>query len=156
MKKAESLKKELGLLDVYVIAVGATLSPGIFLLPGLAAAGAGSAMPISYLLAGIILLPGLFSKVELATAMLQAGRIYYFLDRSLGPLIGTIGGFGTWIALILKSSFALIGVGAYLELFVPGIPMAPIAAGLAISLGFINYFGAKRLDLSNYFFLSDC
>lgn len=153
MKKSEPLKKELGLLDVYVIAVGATLSPGIFLLPGLAAAGAGSAMPISYLLAGLILLPGLFSKVELATAMPKAGGIYYFLDRSLGPLIGTIGGFGTWIALILKSSFALIGVGAYLELFIPGIPMAPIAAGLAVSLGFINYFGAKKTGSFQLFLL---
>ncbi|MDE0898688.1 MAG: amino acid permease [Longimicrobiales bacterium] len=142
--KHTQLKKQLGLWEVYALATGATLSSGFFLLPGLAAAGAGAAMPIAYVLAGMVLLPGLFSMVELATAMPKAGGIYYFLDRSMGPLVGTIGGFGTWVSLILKSSFALIGIGAYLELFLPSVPMSPIAAGLAIVFGVINYFGAKK------------
>ena len=76
--------------------------------------------------------------------MPRAGGIYYFLDRSMGPLIGTIGGFGTWISLVLKSAFALIGVGAYLSLFLPDTPMQPIAAGFAILFGIINLFGAKK------------
>jgi len=142
--KPVQLEKELGLWDVYALATGATLSSGFFLLPGLAAAGAGAAMPLSYLLAALIVLPGLLSSVELTTAMPKAGGIYYFLDRSMGPLVGTIGGFGTWIALILKSSFALIGVGAYLQLFFPQIQFGPIAAGLAVLLGVVNYFGAKK------------
>lgn len=153
LPKPVQLEKELGLWDVYALATGATLSSGFFLLPGLAAAGAGAAMPVSYLLAGLILLPGLFSKVELATAMPKAGGIYYFLDRSMGPLVGTIGGFGTWIALILKSSFALIGVGAYLELFFPSVPMSPIAAGLAVLFGVINHFGAKKSGSFQVFLL---
>lgn len=142
--RAPLLKKQLGLWDVYAIATGATLSSGFFLLPGIAAAGAGPAMPLSYLLGAMILLPGLLSKAELATAMPKAGGIYYFLDRSMGPLVGTIGGFGTWIALILKSAFALIGVGAYLQLFLPELQMGPVAAGFAISFGVLNYFGAKK------------
>ena len=142
--KPARLEKQLGLWDVYAIATGATLSSGFFLLPGLAAAGAGPAMPLSYLLAALILLPGLFSMVELATAMPRAGGIYYFLDRSMGPLVGAIGGFGTWIAVILKCAFALIGVGAYLKLFLPGLQMGPIAAGFAIFFGGVNYFGAKK------------
>ena len=40
---------------------------------------------------------------------------YYFIDRTLGPLAGTIAGIGTWIVMILKSAFALIGMGAYGE-----------------------------------------
>jgi len=108
--KPSLLEKQLGLWDVYALATGATLSSGFFLLPGLAAAGAGPAMPLSYLLGALILLPGLFSLVELATAMPRAGGIYYCLDRSMGPLIGTIGGFGTWIGVVLKCAFALIGM----------------------------------------------
>ena len=38
-----ALKKELRLLDVYALATGATLSAGLFLLPGIAAAQAGVA-----------------------------------------------------------------------------------------------------------------
>lgn len=142
--KPTQLEKQLGLWDVYALATGATLSSGFFLLPGLAAAGAGSAMPVSYLLAALILLPGLFSSVELTTAMPKAGGVYYFLDRSMGPLVGTIGGFGTWIALVLKAAFALYGVGAYLQLFFPNLEMGPVAGGFAIVFGIINYFGAKK------------
>ncbi len=138
------LERQLGLKDVYALATGATLSSGFFLLPGLAAAGAGSAMPLSYLLGAVILVPGLLSMVELATAMPRAGGIYYFLDRSMGPLMGTIGGFGTWISLILKSAFALVGVGAYLQIFAPDLDMAPIAAAFAICFGVVNVFGAKK------------
>ena len=69
MRKPKLLKKELGLWDVYVIATGATLSSGFFLLPGLAAVGAGPGIPLSYLLAGLLLVPGLVSMAELATAM---------------------------------------------------------------------------------------
>ena len=144
LDKSKQLKKELTLFNVYTIATGATLSSGFFLLPGLAAASAGPALPLSYLLAALLLVPGLFSKTELATAMPRAGGVYYFLDRSMGPLIGTIGGFGTWVSLILKSAFALIGVGAYLALFLPDTPMQPIAAGFAILFGVINLFGAKK------------
>lgn len=142
--KPTQLEKQLGLWDVYALATGATLSSGFFLLPGLAAAGAGAAMPVSYLLAALILLPGLFSSVELTTAMPKAGGVYYFLDRSMGPLVGTIGGFGTWIALVLKAAFALYGVGAYLQLFFPTLEMGPVAGGFAIVFGIINYFGAKK------------
>ena len=149
----QRLDKQLGLWDVYAIATGATLSSGFFLLPGLAAAGAGAAMPLSYLLAGLVVLPGMLSMAELTTAMPRAGGIYYFLDRSMGPLVGTIGGFGTWIALILKAAFALIGVGAYLNLFLPGVEMGPIAAGFAISFGLVNHFGAKKSGSFQVFLL---
>jgi APA family basic amino acid/polyamine antiporter len=143
-KKKQKLKKELGLFDVYAIATGATLSSGFFLLPGLAAVEAGSALPLAYLLAGLLIVPGLVSMAELATAMPRAGGVYYFLDRSMGPLMGTIGGFGTWIALILKSAFALIGIGAYLRLFLPDVNLVPISAGFAIIFGLVNILGAKK------------
>ena len=101
-------------------------------------------MPLAYLLGAIILVPGLLSMAELSTAMPRAGGIYYFLDRSMGPLMGAIGGFGTWISLVLKTAFALVGVGAYLQIFAPDLDMAPIAAGFAIFFGVGNYFCAKR------------
>lgn len=142
--KKQKLKKELGLFDVYAIATGATLSSGFFLLPGLAAVGVGPALPLAYLLAGLLIGPGLVSMAELATAMPRAGGIYYFLDRSMGPLMGTIGGFGTWIALTLKSAFALIGIGAYLRLFLPDVNLVPISAGFAIVFGLVNILGAKK------------
>ena len=55
---------------------------------------------IAYLLAGVLIMPAMFSKAELCTAMPRAGGTYFFLDRSLGPLAGTVGGLGTWLALV--------------------------------------------------------
>ncbi|MGA8265772.1 MAG: amino acid permease [Ignavibacteriaceae bacterium] len=144
LKASKKLKKELRLLDVYAIATGTTLSAGFFLLPGIAAQQAGTAMIFSYIIAAIPLVPAMFSVAELATAMPRAGGVYYFLDRSLGPLFGTVGGIGTWLALILKVAFALIGMGAYLELFFPNLPIVLIAILFAVAIGVLNLFGTKK------------
>ncbi|MCA9393105.1 MAG: amino acid permease [Candidatus Omnitrophica bacterium] len=145
--KHKVLKKELSLINVYAIATGTTLSAGFFLLPGLAAKQAGPAMILSYLIAAIPLVPTMFCMIELATAMPRAGGAYYFLDRSLGPLAGTIGGIGTWLSLVLKSAFALIGMGAYLSLFISGDIMIPVALGFALFFGVVNLLGAKEIGL---------
>ena len=144
VKKTKTLKKELKLFDVYAIATGTTLSGGLFLLPGLAAIQAGQAIVLAYIIAAIPLIPAVFSIIELATAMPRAGGMYYFLDRTLGPAFGTIGGLGTWLALLLKVAFALIGIGAYLDLFLPNIPIIPIAIAISILIGIVNLFGSKK------------
>ena len=144
LKKESRLNKEINLLGIFAIATGTTLSSGFFLLPGLAAAKAGSAIVLAYLIAAIPLIPAMFSVIELSTAMPRAGGVYYFLDRTLGPYFGTIGGIGTWLALILKVAFALIGMGAYISLFFPSLEIVPIAIVLAVALGLLNIVGAKE------------
>ena len=144
LDSSKRLKKDLSLFGVYTLATGATLSSGFFLLPGLAAREAGPAVVMIYMFALILLLPGILSKVELATAMPRAGGVYYFVDRSLGPLAGTIGGLGTWASLILKTAFAMIGISAYMGIFFPNIPIVPVAVGLTLALGVLNLFGARK------------
>ncbi|MFY0683838.1 MAG: amino acid permease [Balneola sp.] len=139
----KKLKKELGLWDVYAIATGAMFSSGFFLLPGLAAAETGPSVFLAYLVSGLIVLPTMFSVAELATAMPKAGGTYYIIDRSLGPLIGTIGGYGSWLALVLKSAFALIGMGAYLSIYFD-VPIIPVAIILTLVFGVLNIVGAKE------------
>jgi amino acid transporter/mannitol/fructose-specific phosphotransferase system IIA component (Ntr-type) len=85
----------------------------------------------------------MYSMAELSTAMPKAGGTYYFLDRALGPLAGTVGGLGTWLALVFKSAFALIGMGAYLAIYAD-VPIKPLAAALAIAFGVLNVVGAKE------------
>ncbi len=143
LKKAQKLRKELGLFDVYAICTGAMFSSGFFLLPGLAAAKAGPTVVLAYLIAGVLILPAMFSKAELSTALPRAGGTYYFLDRSLGPMIGTIGGLGTYLALALKTAFALVGIGAYSALFIE-LPIKPIAIALTAVFVGINIVGAKE------------
>ena len=147
LKKSERLKKELGLWDVYALATGTTLSAGFFLLPGLAAKGTGPALPLAYLIAALPLVPAVFSILELATAMPRAGGVYYFLDRSLGPMIGMIGGIGTWLAVSLKAAFALVGMGAYIHLFLPSVDMMSISVASALFFGVVNIQSARHVGL---------
>lgn len=143
LSKKNRLRKELNLFDVYAISTGAMFSSGFFLLPGLASAEAGPAVILAYFIGGIMVLPAMLSASELATAMPRSGGPYYFLDRSLGPMIGTVGGLGTWFALIFKSAFALIGMGAYLSIYMD-VPIKPIAITFSLLFMILNMVGVKK------------
>ncbi|MFT7580009.1 MAG: APA family basic amino acid/polyamine antiporter [Myxococcota bacterium] len=139
----EGLTKKLGLRDVYAISTGAMFGSGFFLLPGVAAAQTGSSVALAYVCAAILAIPAMLCVAELSTAMPKAGGAYFFLERALGPLAGTIGGLGTWLALVLKSAFALLGMGAYLAIVVD-IPIKPLAVALTMIFGAVNVIGAKE------------
>ena len=141
------LKKELALLDVFSIASGAMISSGLFILPGLAFAKAGPAMILAYLLAGILIIPSMLAKAELSTAMPKAGGTYFFIERSLGPVMGTYGGLANWFSLSFKSAFALVGIGAFSILVFPGITpiqIKLIAVTACIFFTVFNLFSVKE------------
>jgi basic amino acid/polyamine antiporter, APA family len=139
----QRLQKQLRLIDVFAISTGAMFSSGFFLLPGLASAEAGPAVALAYLLAGVLILPAMLSAAELSTAMPRAGGPYYFLDRSIGPLFGTVAGIGTWLGLVFKSAFALVGMSAYIGLFFD-LPIQPVAIGLTVVFTCLNIVGVKK------------
>lgn len=143
------LSRELGFVAVLTTATGTMIGAGIFILPGVAAAGAGPAAALSFLLAGLIAGIATFAAAELATAMPEAGGPYFFVSRAMGPLIGTIVGLGAWLALIFKGSFALVGLGQYAiglsQYFIDTapIPLLVIAVAAGFGLILINWMGAK-------------
>ena len=139
-----SLRKDISLFGVFAIALGTTISSGLFLLPGMAFAEVGPAVIVSYLLAAVVVLPPLLCKAELATAMPRAGGVYFYVDRGFGPLAGAIAGVGAWVALTLKASFALVGSGYYIGLFIPDPPVILIAIAIAIAFGILNLMGAGK------------
>ncbi|WP_159523365.1 amino acid permease [Sunxiuqinia indica] len=143
MKKTEKLKKELGLFDVFSISTGAMFSSGFFLLPGLASQYTGPSVFVAYLFAGLLILPAMFSIAEISTALPRSGGAYFFLDRSLGPLMGTIGGLGTYFALVFKTAFAIVGIGAYAAIFWD-VPVKTIAVAATFFFMALNLIGAKK------------
>ena len=151
MKNKIRLNKELGLFDVFSISTGAMFSSGFFLLPGLASQYTGPSVFLAYLLAGLLILPAMFSIAEISTALPRSGGAYFFLDRSLGPLMGTIGGLGTYLALVFKSAFAIIGIGAYAAFFWE-VPVKTIAIAATFLFMGVNLVSAKNTSrLQNYF-----
>ena len=141
----KKLGKELGLADVFAICTGTMISSGFFLLPGIAAARCGPAVVVAYLLSAVMLVPSLLSMAELATAMPRAGGDYFFTSRSLGAMFGTIDGVGVWLALLLKSSIALVGLAAYVAVFaqLPGGWVPVLAVIFCLGFAGVNYVGSK-------------
>ncbi|MCK4416711.1 MAG: amino acid permease, partial [Candidatus Latescibacteria bacterium] len=145
--KEKGLKRELGLLDIFSIASGAMISSGLFILPALAYSKTGPAMVFSYILAGILVLPAMLAKAELATAMPKAGGVYFFIERSMGAPAGTFGGLASWFSLSFKTAFALVGIGIFATLISPNITGAQIkliAVGCCLFFMFVNIIGVKH------------
>ncbi len=134
-------------MAVFCIASGAMISSGLFILPGIAFAYAGPALPLSYFFAGILALFGMACLAELISAMPKAGGDYFITVRTLGPAVGTVSGLVTWLSLSLKSAFALVGVIAFLKLLLPGAPgIVFTAIGIIICALFVwlNIAGVKE------------
>jgi len=143
---AAKLSRNLNLFDVYAMSTGAMFSSGLFLLPGIAAGYTGDSVYLAYLVAGFLILPAMYCMAELSTAMPKAGGTYYFLDRAMGPLMGTIGGLGSWVAVVFKSAFALVGMGAYLGIYLD-LPFTLLAIILTVVFGVVNVIGAKETTM---------
>ncbi|OPL19175.1 MAG: hypothetical protein AVO35_12040 [Candidatus Aegiribacteria sp. MLS_C] len=136
---AQELRRSLKLPDLFSVATGSMISSGLFVLPGLAYAYAGPSAVLAYLFAGILIVPALLSKIELTTAMPKAGGDYYFLDRSLGHLAGTIAGIAAWSSISIKTAFAFVGIRIFLQALLPQID------GLLFSLIACAFFTVLNL-----------
>jgi len=144
-----NLKKDITFLGVFSIASGSMISSGLFVLPGFAFAKAGPAVVLSYILAGILVLPALFANAELLSAMPKAGGDYFYISRGMGLLPGFLGGISNWFSLCSKSAFALVGIGAFAGLVMEGITerhIDLIASVFCVLFTIINLKGVKLAE----------
>jgi len=142
----KKLERRLSLTSVIAISIGGMLG-GIFVLPGLAAAKTGPSVWLAFLLAAICILPATLSKSELASAMPTSGGTYVYIERVFGPILGTISGIGLWLSLLLKSSFALVGFGAYMLVLIsiPENYTKLIAIAFLLLIMLINILGVRKV-----------
>ena len=129
---------------MFSIAVGAMMSSGIFVLPGLAFAQAGPAVFLSYFLAGVLASTGVLCVAELATALPRAGGDYFYVSRSLGTGVGTISGLLSWFALVLKTAFAIFGIAEILYLSFPVVPLPVFGVAATALFVMLNLIGVRE------------
>ena len=153
--ESDGLERKLGLFSVIVISLSAMIGSGLFVLPALAMLELGGGdsplggVWLASLVAAFLVIPGAVSKSELSTAMPTSGGSYVYVQKTFGPLIGTVAGLGLWANFMLKSAFALIGFKAYLWVIedLLGMDIDIEAAAiilLAIIVG-INILGVKKI-----------
>ena len=154
MSGDEELAKDLGPLAALTIGIGTMIGAGIFVLPGTAVARAGPLAAFTFVLGGVIALFTALSASELGTAMPKSGGAYFYVNRALGPMFGSVAGWANWLGLAFASAFYMYGFGEYVNALIGlgpvGIGFVTLEAaqviGLAGALLFIavNYFGAKE------------
>lgn len=140
-----NLKRDLGLKETTALAVGAMVGSGIFILPGIAWALADSAAVFAFLLAAVLVLPAALAIAEMSTAIPEDGGPYLYVERSMGPLLGTVAGVGTWLMLSLKSALALVGGVPYLVYVNPALAefVTVIAVVLALFFTVLNLLSTE-------------
>jgi len=147
------LKKTLGGLGVFALGAGAMISSGLFVLPAIAFRESGTGVLIAYALAGVCMIPAVFTKLELASAMTKSGGAFFYLTRIFGAPVGLISGLADWFSIALKSAFALIGIGVFGSLVFPsfGEPQFKLIAVAACvfftAVNLISVGGAGRFQV---------
>jgi len=140
--------RTIGLAGVVIISLSAML-PGIFVTPTFAAEIMGPGIWLAFLLAAAVVLPAAISKSELASGMPSSGGSYVFLERTYGPLFGTISGLGLWASFMLKSAFSLIGFSAYFifitTFFDVEMTMLTLSLSALVLITVVNILGVSKI-----------
>ncbi|MFA9516565.1 APC family permease [Halopenitus sp. H-Gu1] len=89
---------KLGLLEVVAMGVGGMVSGGIYAVLGVAMRQAGNAVPLSYLIGGVITLLTAYSYLKLTLHYKEHGGAFTFVEHATDDL--HIAGFVGWVLVI--------------------------------------------------------
>jgi amino acid transporter/nucleotide-binding universal stress UspA family protein len=158
MKKFETevrLNREMSLMDVTLIGVGAMIGAGIFVLTGIAAGVAGPGLILAFALNGFVTIFTAMAYAELGSCFHDAGGGYLWVKEGLPRWNGFLAGWMSWFAHAVACSLYALGFGAYfgyvlkeLGVNLPhwGIlsPEKFLAGIIAFLFAYINFRGASE------------
>jgi APA family basic amino acid/polyamine antiporter len=147
-KKIE-LKKTLGLLDATALSVGAIIGGGIFVVIGITAGLAGSALIISMLLASLIALFTALSFSELVKWQPVEGSVYEYAHQLISHFSGFLSGLMWIVSNTFIGAAVSLGFAYYLTAAIPGLQTNLVAAILCLIFTAINFIGARKSALLN-------
>jgi APA family basic amino acid/polyamine antiporter len=139
-----SLKRTLGLFDATAISVGAIIGAGIFVVTGIAAGLAGSALVISMLIAAIISMFTALSFAELTAWQPTEGSIYEYTYQLIFPLAGFLVGWVWILSNVFAGAAVSLGFAHYLTALFPVLPASWLAAILCLAFAALNFFGIQQ------------
>ncbi|GAA4861365.1 amino acid permease [Saccharopolyspora rosea] len=110
-----ALRRTLGLRQLTMISVGATLGTGIFVVLGEAVPLAGPAVALAFVFAGITALLSALSYAELAGMIPVAGSSYSYAYATLGELVAWICGWCLILEYGVSVAAVAVGWGQYVN-----------------------------------------
>ncbi len=144
MSEKGELRERLGLFDATAINVGAIIGGGIFVVTGIVAGLAGSALVVSMILAAITSLFTALSYSELTSWLPKEGSVYEYGYRLISPAAGFLGGWMWILSNIFSGAAVALGFGNYLSALVPGLNPNIVAAVACVAFTALNYLGIQH------------
>jgi APA family basic amino acid/polyamine antiporter len=148
------LKPSLGLFDATAISVGAIIGAGIFVVTGIAAGYAGSALIVSMLIAAVISLFTVLSFAELTAWLPLEGSVYEYAYRLISHSAGFLTGWMWMLSNTFAGAAVSLGFANYLAALFPVLPVNWIAAMICLAFTALNYFGIRQSALLNNFLVT--
>jgi basic amino acid/polyamine antiporter, APA family len=148
------LKRSIGLWSAVAINVGAIIGGGIFVVTGIVAGLAGSALVISMIIAGVIAFLTALSFAELTSWKPIEGSVYAYGRELVSPFAGFLSGWMWIISNTFSGAAVSLGFAYYLTAAFPGLPSNLIAAGLCLVFTGLNILGAKESATVNNILVS--
>ena len=137
------LKKTLGPLMLWGLGVGYVISGMYFGWNlGLEKGGTGG-LALATVFIIIMYLAFTFSYTELACSIPKAGGAFTYAKRALGENWGFLGGMAQNIEFIFAPPAIAFAIGAYLNLFIPSIPVIAIAIVAYLIFTGLNIYGVQ-------------
>ncbi|MEU6532913.1 amino acid permease [Streptomyces sp. NPDC046928] len=136
-----SLRRSLGLWQLTMISIGATLGTGIFVVLGDAVPEAGPAVTLAFVIAGLTALFSALSYAELAGSIPVAGSSYSYAYATMGELVAWICGWCLVLEYGVSVAAVAVGWGEYLNELLDGTIGVTIPSVLSSAPGeggFIN------------------
>jgi len=112
-KPVTELARDMGLMHVTMIGVGAMIGAGIFVLTGLAAGIAGPALILVFALNGLVTGLTAMSYAELGSCFPEAGGGYLWVKEALPQPNGFLSGWISWFAHAVACSLYAVAFGAF-------------------------------------------
>jgi APA family basic amino acid/polyamine antiporter len=143
-KTQTTLKRSLSLLDATAISVGAIIGGGIFVVTGIVANLAGSALIISIVIAAAIAFFTALSYAELSAWQPVEGSVYEYARQVISPFSGFLTGWMFMVANTFTGAAVSLGFAYYLIAAFPSLPPNVVAAVLCLSFTALNFFNARE------------
>ncbi|HEV7628579.1 MAG TPA: amino acid permease, partial [Streptomyces sp.] len=115
-----ALRRSLGLWQLTMISIGATLGTGIFVVLGEAVPDAGPAVVVSFLIAGLTALFSALSYAELAGTIPVAGSSYSYAYATMGELVAWVCGWCLLLEYGVSVAAVAVGWGQYIDELLQG------------------------------------
>jgi basic amino acid/polyamine antiporter, APA family len=143
-QEPRKLKRSIGLWSAVAINVGAIIGGGIFVVTGIVAGYAGSALIVSMIIAGAIAFITASSFAKLTTWQPVEGGAYEYGRQLVSPYAGFLAGWMWLVANTFVGAAVSLGFAYYLTSAFPGLPTGIVAAALCLAFTGLNLVGAKE------------